>query len=133
VGGRIMLAGAGECNGGVIDGKLPEKERKGWRHRQRATHVPDMGRRVLEHEHGLLQLQGRNVEAPSNVLGHAQGHVGPGEAGEEAPHLEDSDGAAPKDLACEVVALKGLGVHLGEGLGVERGGGGRGGKGEKGR
>ena len=83
------------------------------------TLLPDVGRRVLFKARGLLHLYSRDFEALSNMARQSKGHVGPGEAGEEAPHLEDSDGAASKDLACEVVALKGLGVHLGEGLGVE--------------
>jgi len=75
-----------------------------------------MGRRVLKHAHGLLQLGGGDVEAPSNVLGHAQRHVRLGETGEEVPHLEDSEGAVSTDLACQEEALEGHRVHLGKRL-----------------
>ena len=77
---------------------------------------PDVGGRALNEANGLLQLQRRDIEAPADVLGHAQGHVGLGEAGEEIPHFQDPDGAVSSYLVCEVEPLKGLRVHLGEGL-----------------
>lgn len=78
--------------------------------------LPDVGRRALNEASGLLQLQGRDIEAPPHVLGHAQGHVGLGEAGEETPHFQDSDGTVSTYLIGEVEPLEGLCVHLGEGL-----------------
>jgi len=78
--------------------------------------LPDVERRVLEHAHGLVHLQRRYVEALSNVLGHTQRYVGPGEAGEEVPHLQDTDSTLSANIACKVELLEGLRVHLGEGL-----------------
>jgi len=90
---------------------------------RRKKDVPDVKRRVLDHAHGILQLHGRDVEAPSNMLGHAQRHVRLGEAGEEFPHLQDSQSTPSKDLACKVELLKGLRVHFDEGLGLKGEGG----------
>jgi len=78
--------------------------------------LPDVGRRVLEHAHGLVHLQRRYVEALSNVLGHAKRHVGPGEAGEEVPHLQDTDSTLSSNIACKIELLKSILVHCNEGL-----------------
>ena len=51
------------------------------------------------------------------MVGQPKAHVGPGEAGEKVPHLQYSERAVSADLVGEVDLLKGLGVHIGEGLG----------------
>jgi hypothetical protein len=51
------------------------------------------------------------------VVGQSKGRVGTGEAREEVPHLQDSEGTVTPNLVGEVELLKGLGVHIGEGLG----------------
>ena len=61
------------------------------------------------------------------MLGQAKGHVGPSEAGEKVPHLQYSESAVAPNLVGDVELLKGLRVHIGEGL-VERGEGGDKGK-----
>jgi hypothetical protein len=86
---------------------------------RRKKDVPDVKWRVLNHAHGILQLEGRDVEAPLNMLSHAERHVRLGEAGEEFPHPQDSQSTLSKDLACKVELLEGLRVHLHEGLGLK--------------
>lgn len=79
----------------------------------------------MDETHGVLQLQERNVEALSNVLGYAQGHVGLGEAGKKAPHFQDSNGAFSLDLACPIEVFPGQQVHFHIFLGFEGERGGR--------
>ena len=83
--------------------------------------LPDVGRRVLFKARGLLHLYSRDFEALSNMARQSKGHVGPGEAGEEVPHLQDFNSGTSADLVGDKELLKRQRVHLGEGLG-EKGG-----------